>query len=71
MGDKIGEGHFGLVYSCVDDWNNTLAAKVMSPLVHPKRSERPPMRKSESSGTCDTRTSRMFMTRLSIETLST
>jgi eukaryotic-like serine/threonine-protein kinase len=32
MGDKIGEGHFGLVYSCVDVWNNSLAAKVMKPL---------------------------------------
>jgi serine/threonine protein kinase len=32
MGDKIGEGHFGLVYGCVDGWNNSLAAKVMKPL---------------------------------------
>lgn len=32
MGQKIGEGHFGLVYSCVDVWNNSLAAKVMKPL---------------------------------------
>jgi serine/threonine protein kinase len=32
MGDKIGEGHFGLVYGCVDVWNNELAAKVMKPL---------------------------------------
>ena len=32
MGEKIGEGHFGLVYSCVDVWNNSLAAKVMKPL---------------------------------------
>jgi serine/threonine protein kinase len=37
MGDKIGEGHFGLVYSCVDDWNNTLAAKVMKPLGPPEK----------------------------------
>jgi len=29
MGEKIGEGHFGLVYSCVDVWNNSLAAKVL------------------------------------------
>jgi serine/threonine protein kinase len=32
MGQKIGEGHFGLVYACVDVWNNSLAAKVMKPL---------------------------------------
>lgn len=32
MGAKIGEGHFGLVYACVDVWNNNLAAKVMKPL---------------------------------------
>lgn len=32
MGEKIGEGHFGLVYGCVDVWNNDLAAKVMKPL---------------------------------------
>jgi|ERR1017187_7124710 serine/threonine-protein kinase len=31
MGEKIGEGNFGLVYSCVDVWNNNLAAKVMKP----------------------------------------
>jgi len=32
MGTKIGEGHFGMVYSCVDSWSNDLAAKVMKPL---------------------------------------
>lgn len=32
MGEKIGEGNFGLVYACVDVWNNSLAAKVMKPL---------------------------------------
>jgi eukaryotic-like serine/threonine-protein kinase len=32
MGGKIGEGHFGTVYSCVDVWKNDLAAKVMKPL---------------------------------------
>lgn len=32
MGDQIGEGHFGLVYGCVDVWNNNLAAKVLKPL---------------------------------------
>jgi serine/threonine protein kinase len=31
MGDQIGEGHFGLVFSCVDVWNNDLAAKVLKP----------------------------------------
>jgi serine/threonine protein kinase len=29
MGEKIGEGFFGLVYSCVDVWNNKLAVKVL------------------------------------------
>jgi serine/threonine-protein kinase len=32
MGEKIGEGNFGLVYGCVDVWNNDLAAKVMKPM---------------------------------------
>ncbi len=32
MGEKIGEGYFGVVYGCVDVWNNELAAKVMKPL---------------------------------------
>ena len=32
MGEKIGEGHFGLVFSCDDVWNNSLAAKVLKPL---------------------------------------
>src|SRR3990172_11787 len=31
MGDKIGEGFFGVVYSCVDIWGNDLAAKVLKP----------------------------------------
>jgi eukaryotic-like serine/threonine-protein kinase len=29
MGEKIGEGFFGLVYSCADVWNNQLAVKVL------------------------------------------
>jgi len=29
MGEKIGEGFFGLVYSCVDIWENKLAVKVL------------------------------------------
>ena len=32
MGDQIGEGFFGTVYSCVDIWNNDLAAKVLKPI---------------------------------------
>jgi serine/threonine-protein kinase len=32
MGEKIGEGYFGLVFNCVDVWNNNLAAKVMKPV---------------------------------------
>jgi eukaryotic-like serine/threonine-protein kinase len=31
MGEKIGEGFFGLVYSCEDVWNNNLAVKVLKP----------------------------------------
>ncbi|MBI4193573.1 MAG: serine/threonine-protein kinase [Betaproteobacteria bacterium] len=31
MGEKIGEGNFGIVYSCKDVWNNDLAAKVLKP----------------------------------------
>jgi eukaryotic-like serine/threonine-protein kinase len=29
MGEKLGEGFFGLVFSCVDVWNNQLAVKVL------------------------------------------
>jgi eukaryotic-like serine/threonine-protein kinase len=29
IGDKIGEGNFGVVYSCEDVWGNRLAAKVL------------------------------------------
>ena len=32
MGELIGEGHFGVVYSCTDVWNNDLAAKVLKPI---------------------------------------
>ena len=32
IGDKIGEGHFGVVFSCTDVWDNELAAKVLKPL---------------------------------------
>jgi eukaryotic-like serine/threonine-protein kinase len=32
MGEGIGEGYFGLVFSCIDAWGNELAAKVMKPL---------------------------------------
>lgn len=32
MGERIGEGHFGVVYACTDEWNNELAAKVLKPL---------------------------------------
>src|SRR6267154_847688 len=31
MGAQIGEGHFGIVYACIDEWNNELAAKVLKP----------------------------------------
>ena len=32
MGNLIGEGYFGLVFSCVDFWGNDLAAKVLKPV---------------------------------------
>ena len=32
IGDKIGEGFFGVVYSCKDVWGNDLAAKVLKPV---------------------------------------
>ena len=32
MGEKIGEGYFGMVFGCIDVWNNEMAAKVMKPL---------------------------------------
>jgi serine/threonine-protein kinase len=31
MGEKIGEGSFGVVYACTDGWNNRLAAKILKP----------------------------------------
>ena len=34
IGPRIGEGNFGIVYSCSDDWDNELAVKVLKP-VHP------------------------------------
>jgi serine/threonine protein kinase len=32
IGDKIGEGHFGIVYACTDGWANDLAVKVLKPI---------------------------------------
>lgn len=32
IGLKIGEGNFGIVYSCKDVWENDLAAKVLKPI---------------------------------------
>lgn len=32
MGDRIGEGSFGLVFACADGWRNDLAVKVMKPV---------------------------------------
>lgn len=32
MGEKIGEGNFGVVYACKDIWENDLAAKVLKPI---------------------------------------
>jgi len=36
IGPPIGQGSFGIVYSCVDDWNNELAAKVLKPTKPPQ-----------------------------------
>jgi len=33
MGERIGEGNFGVVFACRDVWDNDLAAKVMKPLL--------------------------------------
>lgn len=32
IGEKIGEGTFGVVFGCVDVWGNDLAAKVLKPI---------------------------------------
>lgn len=32
IGSKIGEGNFGIVYSCKDVWENDLAVKVLKPI---------------------------------------
>jgi serine/threonine-protein kinase len=32
IGDQIGEGNFGVVYGCTDDWENELAVKVLKPI---------------------------------------
>lgn len=32
IGEALGGGHFGTVYSCSDDWGNELVAKVLSPM---------------------------------------
>ncbi len=32
MGERIGEGYFGVVYACTDGWRNDLAVKVMKPV---------------------------------------
>lgn len=35
LGDKIGQGAFGAVYTCTDEWNNQLVAKVLLPRNRP------------------------------------
>ena len=32
IGSPIGEGYFGVVYNCSDDWGNDLAVKVLKPI---------------------------------------
>jgi len=32
MGERIGEGYFGVVFACTDGWNNDLAAKILKPI---------------------------------------
>jgi serine/threonine-protein kinase len=36
IGELIGQGTFGIVHACVDDWNNQLAAKVLKPTKPPQ-----------------------------------
>jgi len=31
IGERIGEGHFGVVFACNDGWGNDLAAKILKP----------------------------------------
>jgi serine/threonine-protein kinase len=38
IGERIGEGHFGVVYACTDSWDNELAAKVLKPRNQPYES---------------------------------
>ena len=33
IGPRIGEGNFGVVYSCSDNWDNELAVKVLKPIL--------------------------------------
>src|SRR6266540_6056812 len=35
LGEPIGQGGFGIVYACTDDWGNSLAAKVLLPQGRP------------------------------------
>jgi serine/threonine-protein kinase len=32
IGERLGEGGFGVVYACLDEWGNELAAKVLKPV---------------------------------------
>jgi len=32
IGDKFGEDSFGIVFECIDDWNNELAVKWLKPV---------------------------------------
>jgi len=32
IGETIGQGYYGIVYDCVDDWGNELVAKVLKPM---------------------------------------
>lgn len=36
IGGEIGRGAFGIVFACIDDWNNHLAAKVLIPTKPPQ-----------------------------------
>ena len=33
IGQMVGEGNFGIVYSCRDVWDNDLAVKVLKPVL--------------------------------------
>ena len=71
IGDKIGEGNFGIVYSCKDFWNNDLAAKVLKPTGTYEKVRASAEDELKNWLHCATPTLRMYLMLSSIEILST